>query len=309
MKRLLILASAAILILALISGCSAASTTAGQDSPGPQSTTTYASNDGAGEPIGDLPAAIRKVIKNVELYLEAKDVQLAYDSILAYAEQHGGYEFNRSQQTSGDVVTINAQIKINPDQLSDLIAYIGSVCKLNEQRTSSEDITSDYYDAKTRLATMEKALLTYYTFLEDAKTIDESLKVQNQINDLTLQIESLKGQISLWDNLLAESTVTINLRQTTDPVVAKREINWSTLSFGDMGYLMQSGLTWLLNIIVVVLQWAAIIIVITSPLWIITLLVIWLVCRRRRRRNLAAKAASEQPQSPEQANSGEQGES
>lgn len=308
MKRLLFLVSAAILVLALISGCAASSTTADQGSPGTQSTTTYASNDGAGEPTGDLPAAVRKVIKNVELYLEAKDVQMAYDSILAYAEQHGGYEFNRSQQTSGDVVTINAQIKIDPDQLNDLIDYIGSVCQLNEQRTSSEDITSDYYDAKTRLATMEKALLTYYTFLEDAKTIDESLKVQNQINDLTLQIESLKGQISLWDNLLAESTVTIYLRQTTDPVQVKREINWSTLSFDDMGYLMQSGLTWLLNIIVVVLQWAAIIIVITSPLWIIALLVIWLV-RRRRRRQLAAKAASEQTQSPEQANPGEQGES
>ena len=178
MKRLLIIISAAFLILALISGCAASSTTADQGSPGPQSTTTYADKDGSGEQNGTLPPTVRKVIKNVELYLEAKDVQLAYDSILAYAEQHGGYEFNRSQQTSGDAVTINAQIKIDPDQLSDFIAYIGSVCKLNEQRTSSDDITSDYYDAKTRLATMEKALFTYYSFLEDAKSIDESLKVQ-----------------------------------------------------------------------------------------------------------------------------------
>ncbi len=122
--------------------------------------------------------------------------------------------------------------------------------------------------------------------MESAKNIEESLLVQQQINELTVRIESLKGQISLWDSLLAESTLEkeSHCDDLTDPVQTRREISWSTLSFDDMGYLIKTGLSWLLNAIAVVLQWLAIILVILSPLLIIAAIVLILIFRRRRRK-------------------------
>ena len=64
-----------------------------------------------------------------------------------------------------------------------------------------------------------------------------------------------------------------------------------------MGYLIQSGVTGLLNVIVSALQWIAIILVITSPIWIIALLIIWLVLRSNKKKRLklaAAQAARQQ---------------
>ena len=307
MKRLMVCLFIVILVVSMIAGC-AASSPADNDNQGQQPTTTAASYEGSGQKAGDAADYQRKVIKNVSLDLESKDARSAYAQILAYAVAHGGYEFSREQQTYDDRIVISAQIKIDPIFLDDFLAHISSVSDVISEKTASSDITADYFDARTRLITLEKSLLTYYDFLENAQNIDESLKVQKQIDDLTLQIETIKGRISLWDSLLAESTVSIYLRQVIDPVEAKREINWSTLSLDDMGYLIRAGVTTVLNAIVVVLQWAAIVLAVSSPLWIVAL-IIFLVIRRKRQRQKSAKAASEITQSTKQADTGEQRES
>lgn len=302
MKRFAVLLIISLLLLTLLGGCAASSTTFGNSQP-TQPAEGGGDQDYSGQPSGDLVDYQRKVIKNVAMELKTKDVRATYAQILAYAEAKGGYEFSRNQQTYDSLIEISAQIKIDPRYLDDLAKYIASVSDVISEKTSSSDITADYFDAKTRLDTLEKTLLTYYEFLGNAKNIDESLKVQNQIDELTLQIETLKGRISLWDSLLAESTVSITLRQAADPVGVKRDINWSTLSFDDMGYLIQAGFTSVLNVIVIVLQWAAIIIVVSSPLWIIALAVILIVRRRQNKRRIAretAKMTSEITQAPEQ---------
>lgn len=313
MKRFAVILSGLIILVLLISSCAASAPSS--TNQGTLYTTTAGAFDeyeGSGQQKADSSDFQRKVIKNVNLELEAKDVKAVYDQILAYAAARGGYEFSRDQQTYNEQIIISAQIKIDPRQLDDFIAFIDTVCEVVSEKSTSSDITADYFDAKTRLATMERTLQTYYDFLETAQNIDESLKVQQQIDQLTLQIETLKGRISLWDSLLAESTVSIYLRQVVDPVEAKREINWSTLSLDDMGYLIKAGLMTVLNALVVFLQWIAIIIAVTSPLWIVALVVILVIRRRRQQRRLRATQAavpSEITQSNEQADTAKKSDS
>ncbi len=309
MKKTIAIALSMLLLLG-IAGCSASSAV-GSQGESPQATTTYSGDDGdwADEaPMGsgntpDGQDIQRQIIKNAYLSLEARDVEAAYSDLLAYAAQRGGYEAEKNQRTVNDQIMIDAAIKIAPKHLDDFLAYAEETYDLISSQVSTEDITSAYYDIKTRLATKEKALATYYAFLDDAQDIEESLKVQNEINQLTEEIESLKGQLAVWDSLLAESTVTIMLRQLSDPVESKREINWSTLTLDDMSYLMRAGLTAFTNAIVVFLQWAAIVLVVLSPLWIIGLIVLWIVLRAKRKKR--AKQASEEIQSPENKDPGE----
>ena len=308
MKRLMIFLLCLTLLAFIFAGCASSSypnkdRDYAQEAPG----NVAPPLDSKGEPREDyteIPQSAtvqRKVVKNASLGLEAANVSDTYAAILHYVEGVGGYEFSRSQQVREDTTTIYAVIKVKPEQLDAVIDHIGTLCQIIKTQTSSSDITADYYDAKTRLATMERSLTTYYNFLESAKNIEESLLVQQQINELTVRIESLKGQISLWDSLLAESTLEITLRQLTDPVQTRREISWSTLSFDDMGYLIKTGLSWLLNAIAVVLQWLAIILVILSPLLIIAAIVLILIFRRRRRK----KILSEKSRHAQQADPGQ----
>jgi hypothetical protein len=305
MKRLSVLILAFALFIAA-AGCSAAQTTRGNKDLGQATyaTTTAAMKPGAAadsELAGEATAE-RKIVRNATLDMQVKDVVAAYEELLAYAIQRGGYEVNRNQVKSGDAVTINAQIKIKPEELDGFLAFADGKGEVISSQTSTTDITEAYYDAQIRLETMEKSLETYYGFLNKAKDINESLNVQSQINQLTREIESLKGKITLWESLLAESTVTLRLSQLADPVKIKKEINWSTLTFADMAYLMQSGLTGLLNFIVNVLQWLAISLVVTLPIWVPALVIILVVRRNRKKRRQAWQKALQDGQAS-QANS------
>ncbi len=299
MKKITIVLIVLSLLFLIFAGAGCAGSSSGNKQYDKETASTTAAgskNDsGAPNPTGGAAAAERKMIRNSALDLEAKDVVAAYEALLAYAEQYGGYEVYRNQQRSSGYLSIDAQIKIKPEHLDAFIAYAATQADVINTSITSEDITESYYDAQTRLKTMEEALETYYTFLKNAKTIEESLAVQNQINQLTLEIESLKGKIKLWDSLLAESVVTIRLRQIDDPVKIKKEINWSALTFEDMAYLMKSGLAGVVNVLVGIFQWLAIVLVAAAPVWIIAIVVI-IIVRRRIKKRRQKKAV--QPQAP-----------
>ncbi|MDW7659678.1 MAG: DUF4349 domain-containing protein [Bacillota bacterium] len=294
MKKVIITLLVVLLAVSAFYGCSATS----MDKSSPSATTTYAGYEPGGakdndDDLGGDPQVERKIIRNATLDIEATDVVTAYESLLTWAAQYGGYETRRNQQRVNDIISIDAQIKIKPEHLDALLDYAKTLGDVINTQISTEDITDSYYDIQTRLHSMELSLESYYGYLAKAKTIDESLSVQSQINQLTVEIESLKGRLKLWDSLLAESVVTIRLRQTNDPVKIKKEIDWSTLSFADMGYLMKSGLASVANILVNILQWLAIVVVASSPLWIIAIIIIVVVRRKKKKsRQQAARQHS-----------------
>ncbi len=240
----------------------------------------------------------RKIIRNASLDLEVTHVTDAYDTLLDWVVAHGGYEVSRQQNKSDQFVTLDAQFRLAPEHLDAFLAFADKQGEVINTNITTEDITDAYFDTQTRLRTMEASLEQYYVFLKDAQNIEESLMVQDEINRLTTEIESLKGRLTVWDRLLDLSLVTLRLRQSSDPAKIRKEITWSTLSFSDMGYLMRMGLSRVANATVSVLQWLAIAAVVLSPLWLIALLTILIIVlvRRKKRR----KAMVQPPSDPNQ---------
>lgn len=233
----------------------------------------------------------RRVVRNASLDLVAQDVLSAYEQLLEYIQQHGGYETQRNQRQSDQYVSIDAEIRIPPEELDAFIVYADELTEVINTLITTDDITERYYDAQTRLRSMEISLDGYYDYLEQAQSIEESLSVQSQINYLTQEIEVIKGRLMLWDSQLRESTVTIRLRQLDDPVQLRKEIDWSALSLEDMAYLMQAGIKTVLNVMVRALQWLAIILFAASPIWVIALIVIIIVRRKNKHRIAASSPA------------------
>lgn len=263
--------------------------------PQQEGSSTGKTDADTGSQTGGNQLADRKIVRNGQLALEAADVAKAYDALLAEASRLGGYELSRDFQESGGRTRLNAQIRIPPDNLDTFMAYAGTVGKVTLNKTTSQDISEAYFDVETRIGTMEKSLERYYALLEKSTDIENTLRVQKQIDDLTVELESLKGKLNLWKRQVAESTVSVSLVPPSDPVVAKKPVDWSALSFQDMLYLMQSGLTSVANTIVRLLQWLLIAVVSLLPI-LLPLLVLFLIVRailrRNRRRRSAAAAAS-----------------
>ncbi len=226
----------------------------------------------------------RKIIRNGRMDLESKDVEETYNDLISFVESKGGYEFSNETFMRNDHLTINLVIKVKADHLGDVMDYAGTLATVINKNLSSEDITDKYHDYKTRLETKRHSLDSYYRMLEKADNVQEILSIQSEINALTEDIEAYEGMLKLWESQVDESSLRITINEIDDPLKPKKEVDWSALSFKDMGTLIKNGFTSVVNVIVSILQWLIILIVSALPLILIAGVVLFFVLKNRKKR-------------------------
>ncbi|MEI6602789.1 MAG: DUF4349 domain-containing protein [Clostridia bacterium] len=280
------------MVFVMVVGCAA-------DKSGNPATSDVGSRDYNGQPGVDKapiqeddtkPVSVtRKIIKNGDMVIESEDVNATYETILTFAKKQGGYEFTRESVKSGDYTTINAVIKIKPELLDQLMGVAGQGAEVIESNISSDDITAKYTDIKIRLKTQEEGLKKYYEFLNQATNVSQILEIQKSITQITEKIESMKGQIRMWDTLVGEATLTLTLQQKNDPIKITKDVQWNALTPGDMWKMISNGFIAIVNTIVSVLQWVIIALAALSPLIVIAgiVLFILLLNKKKKKKNAA----------------------
>lgn len=248
----------------------------------------FTSEDGATMEDTEVTASSQKLIQNLYLTIEVKQVEDAYQTLLNKAISLGGYEFERNYSKSGDYQSLYAVVKVPADQLTVFSQDAEVVGNILNNELTTEDISESYYDVQTRLTTMEKTLEKYYGFLEQAKTLEEQLSITKQIDQLTYEIEALKGKIAKWDNQVEYATVTLRIYEYDDPSIKKKDIQWNSLSWDDMWYLIKSGFMGFTSFIVSALQWILVAVaasaVISIPLLILAIR--WIVKKIKKKKEL-----------------------
>lgn len=216
----------------------------------------------------------RKLIQNANINMSTFNVEEAYTRIIEYVNSKGGYEFTKNLSSSRDYTSIYATIKVLPATLDDVISYISTCGTINSTNKWGEDVTSDYYDTKTRLENKRKNLEKYYEYLAEAATLEELVMLQNEIDRITSDIEIYEGRIKLWDSLVNESTLELRIYQENDPDAIQEEFKWDSLSLKSMGRMISNGFKKTCNVIFSILQWIVIIVMTILPLLIILAIVV-----------------------------------
>ena len=226
---------------------------------------------------------VKKIIKNATIHLEVKNADDALAKILEWVNANNGYEFSRNFTTSGSYKRINVVFKMQPDKLDGFIKFMESkefmknTGRITNSNIASDDITDQYYDAIARLDNLKKGREQFIKIQEKATTIDEILKVQNELNRITGEIESLQGRINMWDKMIAESTVTINITEEADPIKSAQAVSWKFSSFSEIINTMKNGFIFTANTIINIIIWLVIFIISISPLLVIVLVVMLLL--------------------------------
>ena len=231
--------------------------------------------------------AAKKIIRNASFDIIVEDVAVAYTSLADTVTANGGYVFNHNSYKYGGYTTVNVTFKIKPENIEALISSAETMGEVINTSITSEDITDSYYDSKLRLDTLRKSLDKYYEFLEATETVEDMLHVQREIDRLVMEIEAFEGKLKMYDILVAEATVHVTINQKEDPLKPAREINWNTLTFSDMGYLIKSGFLGTINVIATAAQWLLIVLVTLLPVIVIVgvvVVVLVVVIKRNRKK-------------------------
>ena len=185
--------------------------------------------DGGGEAHAESQQE-RKEIKNVNCTLTVKDVVATYNSIYDILVSLGGYEFNKTESKREGVVYYSLTLKLPPENLPEFERQLRAAAGDNAvsyYNVSSQDITSAYYDTSARLDSMKASIAQYYAMLSRANTVAEMLEIRREITYLQADIDSLQGQLNVWNALVSYATIEMQIQREDDPLAQTRTRQWS----------------------------------------------------------------------------------
>jgi hypothetical protein len=159
----------------------------------------------------------RLVIQESSLSLLVSDVVDARNKILDFAKKAGGYMVTSSTSNPQDAPTATIVIRVPADKLQEALDYFHSLSiKVVSENLVGRDVTDQYVDIDTRIATYEKTKARFEAILEQATEISDITNLTQQIISMQNQIDSLKGQQDALEKKAQLAKLTIYL--STDEI-------------------------------------------------------------------------------------------
>ena len=156
----------------------------------------------------------KKIIKTAEVVLELKNYRKYDLAIHTCLRAYGAYiaqeEQNFSDGRSGNSITI----KVPVTQFDNLLNSLsGDSVKVIQKKITSEDVTGEVVDAKSRVEAKKQTRERYLSLLKQAKNMKEILEVQQEINAIQEEIESANGRVTFLSHQSAYSTIHLQYYQ------------------------------------------------------------------------------------------------
>ena len=230
MKRGFAWMLALLLLLGLLSGCGGGGDTATSDDAMASADSAdngtasaggsygawpeEAGTEEAGEDGGSDRLENAKMIYTARMEVETTGFDAADADLRTLVEVLGGY-FEQaavhnygSGYRSGDYT-----VRIPADQYRPFLERVGTLCHVTYQEESSDNVSTAYYDAESRLVTQQTKLERLQNLLAQAENMEDIITIESAISDTELEIEQLTGTLRHYDSLVDFSTVYITLQE------------------------------------------------------------------------------------------------
>jgi hypothetical protein len=251
----------------------------------------------------DTPLQDRAVISTVDLVVEVEDVGAASTRAATVAAQFGGYVQSESTgltpeplpvepdplsgEQSPPVVTSSDRalvvLRVPSDRADDAVAALEALGETVSRSRSTEDVTEQVVDVRTRISTQRAAIDRLEQLLADATDVEDVLAVESELTRRIAELESLEARQQQLANLTSLATISATFAPPQTVVeegtgfVAGLEAGWRAFVRALELALTATG---------ALLPFAVFAGLVLTPV------VIWLVLRQRRSRARAADAAT-----------------
>jgi len=157
----------------------------------------------------------RKIIKNADVRLQVKDTNVAVNRATQIISDLGGYIISSriwyQDYFGNNLMYASITIGIPVDEFEHALTRLRELAvKVLDETASGEDVTDQYVDLQSQLTNLEATRARIQEFLQDAKTVDEALRINQELANIESQIEQIKGRMNFISDRSAFSTITIN---------------------------------------------------------------------------------------------------
>jgi hypothetical protein len=175
----------------------------------------------------------KKIIKTASINLEVKDYSSFYSSLREKVKNTGGYIAQEEQAQSDYKIENSMTIKVPVDQFDNAVVQLtNNAEKINERKITSQDVTTEIVDTKSRMEAKKQVRQRYMDLLSQAKNMNDILSVQSEINGIQEEIESAAGRIEYLSHSSVFSTINLTYYQILNSS-AKENEDLKKPSFGE----------------------------------------------------------------------------
>lgn len=286
-----------VIIAILVTGCGAAT---GVPAPSPLNPSTGGSRDVASPPFapaatpapaagqggGSTAVGDQMIIKTGTMGMLVKDVQETLATITAMAVKVDGYVVSTRTSREGEKTVGTISIKVPAGSFESTMDSLRKLAvEPPTESSSGQDVTEEYSDLEAQLRNLQATEKQLLNLLDRAQTVDDTLKVYNQLTNIRGQIERLQGRMQFLQKSSAMSTITVTLRPVEDkPIVKTGTEAWQP------GETLKEAARTLVSV-AQVLGDLAIWAVVFSPVCIVPIVFLWIIWRLTRRRAKGAIAS------------------
>jgi hypothetical protein len=165
------------------------------------------------------PEPGRKIIKNASLALEVKDVPASLGRIGTLAADLGGYVTATNKEESAEWSHATIAFAVPSTQFETALDRLRALAvKVLTETATGEDVTQAYVDLESEVGNLEATRARIRAFLDQAKTVEEALRVNSELTAIEAQISERKGRLQYLSGRSAYSTITVDLQATRPPV-------------------------------------------------------------------------------------------
>jgi hypothetical protein len=158
----------------------------------------------------------RLIVKNAELRLLVADTDVAIDRTTQIVADTGGYiissriRYNEWLGKNYKYASITLGVPV--DQFELAMRRLRSLAlRVEDETASGQDVTDEYVDLQSRLGNLKATRDRIREFLDQARTVEESLKVNEQLSAIEEQIEQVQGRMNYLFDRAAYSTITVQI--------------------------------------------------------------------------------------------------
>lgn len=179
----------------------------------------------------------RKLIKNVNLRLETKEFDAFIAELNARITAFGGY-IQSSSVDGGSYYSRNYRryatvtARIPAEQLDAFVSGVSEIANVTSRSENTNDVTLSYYDMESHVKALRSEYDTLVGILEKCTELKDVISVQSRITEVLYQIESYQSQLNNYDNLVAYSTITMNISEVERETVVDPETMGERIAAG-----------------------------------------------------------------------------
>jgi hypothetical protein len=158
-----------------------------------------------------IQSDLARVIRTAELGLvippDSFDERFA--QVVDVASAHRGFVANSTTRERSGNVTMRVPAANFDPALRDLRG-LGDV---EVQTIQGRDVTAEYVDLRARLRIAKSRREVLLRLMDRATSIEQTIRVQNALDDTQLSIEGVQGQLRLLDDRTSLATIRVGLRE------------------------------------------------------------------------------------------------